>query len=159
MAQRDHQGCVALGAEDPTDQIGATFAVEHRLQHLDGTDWPLAPMRQPAFEIERQCFGVGATVRIRHVEGVVLEQAVEAVGQRIADRVAVSRHRMGDAIGRFDAQRDEFDVGIDAAGLEEAPRQRVVVGLVQLGVEQTGDLGLECGLDARPHRTVAGAFA
>ena len=150
VAERDHHRRIAIGSEDAPDQIGAALAVEHRFQHLDGADRTLAPMREPAFQIQRQRRSVAAAVGVGHLERNVLEQTVEAVGERVADRVAVARDRMRDAVGGLDAQRHELDVGIDAAGLEEAPRQRVVVGLVQLAIEQTANRLFEGRLDAQP---------
>ncbi len=159
VAERDHDWRVAFGTEDSSHKKSATFSVEHGFQHLDRPYRSFAPMGEAPFEVFGQRLRVRAAVRIRHLERIVLQQPVEAVGERIADRIAVSCHRMGDAIGRLDAQRDELDVGIDAAGLEEAPGQRVVVGLIELAVEQSGNFGIERELDAGPDRALAGAFA
>ncbi len=61
---------------------------------------------------------------------------------------------MGDRVGRFDVHRDELDRRIHAAGLEEAPGQRVVEGLVQLAVDQIRDEPVIAVAHRRPQRAV-----
>ena len=152
VVQRDHDRCKAVGAEYASDQIGTALAIEHRFQHLDGTDWPFAPMREASDQVIGDGLRIAATIRVRHRERVVGEQAIKTGRKQFTDGVTLACDGMGDAVGRFDAQCDELDVGIDTAGLEEAPGQGVVVGLVQLAIEQAADRLFERGLDANPQR-------
>ena len=97
----------------------------------------------PAGEAARQCVGdahrAQAGVRVRRAEPVVVEDLLADARQIAPDRIAVARDRMRDAVGRIDVEGDELGLRVDAADAEEAPRQRVEPGLVQLLVEQTGN--------------------
>ncbi|MNV17036.1 hypothetical protein D3C71_1078140 [compost metagenome] len=59
---------------------------------------------------------------------------------------------MSDGVGRLDIQRHELDAVIHAVGAEQASRQRIVEGLVQLAVDATGDQRIEAGLHVSPQR-------
>jgi hypothetical protein len=61
-------------------------------------------------------------------------------------------------VGGLDVQGHEFHRRVHAAGLEEAPGQRVVEGLVQLAVDQAVDQLLVAAADRRPQRAVMGVL-
>ncbi len=66
---------------------------------------------------------------------------------------------MRDAVGRLDVERDEFDVRIDAARTEEAPRQRVVERLVEFLIELRCDQRCKAAPDHEPQVAIAHAVA
>jgi len=94
-------------------------------------------------------------VRVRRGELVVVEDFLANARQVAPDGIAVARDRMRDAVGRIDVEGDELGLRVDAADAEEAPRQRVEPGLVQLLVEQTGNRGRVGVAHRAPERTVA----
>ncbi len=132
-------GAICSDAEHAADEIGAALAIEHGFEQFDRAHGFLAP----AGEAARQCIGdahrAQARMRVGRGELVVVEDLLADARQIAPDRIAVARDRMRDAVGRIDVERDEFGLRVDAADAEEAPRQRVEPGLVQLLVEQSGD--------------------
>ena len=94
-------------------------------------------MRQVVLQPHRDRRRAAQLVRIRNVEPVVAQHPQQGFGRaRGRDGVAVARDRMGDRVGGLDIHGHELDGRIHALGGEQAPRQGVVEGLVQLGIDQ-----------------------
>ena len=152
--QRDHDRREAALAVDAADQIGAALAVEHRLHKLQAAHGRRLPVGQLLLDTLRQLARAVLRIGIGHGERIVVEHARERRGEIARHRIAATRDRMGDAIRGRDRQRHELDRRIHAAGREEAARERVEEGLVQLLVEQAGDQLGVARMDARPQRLV-----
>lgn len=103
------------------------------------------------------------TAQLMHVgnaEAVVGEHPLQRLHRpRRRNRVGMPCDRMGDGIGGFDIEGDELQRRIHAAGGEHAPRQRVVEGLVQLGVDQPQQQRAVLRMHLQPERTLADRLA
>ncbi len=78
--QRDHAGREAVFAEHAANQVGATFAVEHRVQQFDAPHRILAPVRQIVLQADRDRGRAAGAVRVRDVERIVAQHPHEGVG-------------------------------------------------------------------------------
>ena len=152
--QRDHERRDAFRTEHTADEIGAPLAIEHGLQQFDRAHRVAAPAFQPARHRLGDAHGAKPRVRIGRRERIVVKNGLADPRQVAPDGVAVARNRMCNAVSRLDVERNELDRGVDAAGLEETPRLRVVPGLVELLIEQVRDRLGVADVDRTPERAV-----
>ena len=161
VRQRDGQRRVAELAQRAAHQIGALLAVEHGFQQFDRNKGLHAaiPMRETLRHRIGHAFGAALRMRVWNIERITGQHAHEHIRKIAVDRIVVARHRMHDAIRRFQIGGDELDGAIHSARAEKAPRQRVVVGLEKLLIQQAGNAIGEIGADGLPQRPIPRTFS
>ncbi|KAG1392199.1 hypothetical protein G6F59_014664 [Rhizopus arrhizus] len=143
-------------AEHAADQIGAALAIEHGVEQLDAAYRRVTPMGQIVLQAHRDRRRAAQLVGIGNVEAVVGQHPLQRLHRpRGRDRVGMPCDRMGDGIGRFNVEGDELQRRVHATGGEQAPRQGVVEGLVQLGIDQLLQQGAVARVHLQPQRARA----
>ena len=142
----------ASGSARPTTYARRSRKNTVRSNSMRNTAWPpAAPKRSASAPAIRDCARFGVDIAVR--ERIVVEHARADVAKIAVDDVDIARNRLGDVRGRLGVEREELDVGGDAAGVEEAPRDGIEERFGELTIEQRLDQRFVCVARRGPQRS------